>query len=415
MARQTTMNKEKRALKKVLEELLIIPSPSEREERLREHIVSKLNETGFTSEVDEYGNILAVRGKAKKGKYIMLNAHMDNVSFFGRRRHSSYFDYSGYSGINYGYGYDDYNDYDDYGIYGGYNRTYYNNDTHTTQSMVTTLESFNVYDVSTPEAVERLKKKVDGGLITLEQGEFFSGGNYVKYVPVPESKSHELRKTVKTPDEKLADLIIANKDTKLLLPVPVPVPVKEEKKKDEKPLEDRKYICGQSKHYDGSVFRSKDGEPIGGDDKCGIAIILFLAQTTDLPLKVCLTVEEEIGCIGIKHVDPDFFKDVRYSLTVDRKGNDNLIYSAASTKLYHDPEFLITMVSAGIREDILVKLEHGAMADVIEISEYVPDCCNMSVGYYDAHTDREVIALNDLHSSFRWVRRAVTDLYEGIR
>ena len=44
------------------------------------------------------------------------------------------------------------------------------------------------------------------------------------------------------------------------------------------------------------------------------------------------SVSEEIGCVGVKHAiehNAEFFKDIKYSGTVDRRGNGDLLNKSA--------------------------------------------------------------------------------------
>ena len=48
---------------------------------------------------------------------------------------------------------------------------------------------------------------------------------------------------------------------------------------------------------------------IGGDDKCGVFLCLEMLDTLD-NVKVALFVSEEIGCVGSRQADPEFFSKI---------------------------------------------------------------------------------------------------------
>lgn len=64
-----------------LKKMCLIPSPSGREEKMREYILSRLPE-GMPYTIDRMGNLLiSVKGKNGPARRLMLAAHMDEVGF----------------------------------------------------------------------------------------------------------------------------------------------------------------------------------------------------------------------------------------------------------------------------------------------------------------------------------------------
>jgi di/tripeptidase len=337
-----------------LEKLLKISNPSRKEGKIRELIVEHLKKYKFNVEVDKAGNVLAVRGS--KDRYVMLNAHMDSV-YEKRGCYSSYY-------------YDDDED-EDESVTGSY------------------LVKSYLYDYIEQE----------------------TGKKIFDYKGQPSTLVYNTDKEVKTPIIKPLD----KEEYKALLNDAYKYLFGDYKKKDDdSDNNERQYECFDDK-YDGISFKSTDGEPIGGDDKCGLAIIMTIAQTTNIPLKICLSIAEEIGCVGIDEVSPQFFDDVDYSLTLDRRGDTDLIYQVSRRKLYSDVDFLLTIIRAGIEVGVMPTLSEGMLADVMIISEYVENCCNMSVGYYSPHTDKEVIVLDDLYNSYNWVKESIRLLYKDVK
>ena len=148
---------------------------------------------------------------------------------------------------------------------------------------------------------------------------------------------------------------------------------------------------------------------LGGDDKCGGAIALTLAALTTIPLKIVASVQEEIGCVGIKQVDPDFFEDVAYALVLDRRGANHLIVSIAGCLLCQGV-FAAALMRAAATTDLLVYAAEGSLSDALTLSQYIPNVVNMSVGYYHPHTLDEQVSLSDLWRSYQWVHEALGSL-----
>lgn len=139
-------------------------------------------------------------------------------------------------------------------------------------------------------------------------------------------------------------------------------------------------------------------EGLGADDKNGIWIALRMLEKFDV-LKCSFFVGEEIGCVGSLNADIEWFKDCRFVLQVDRKGNDDFVTTISSDLC--SKEFIEDVncelygykVSNGLMTDVDTLRENG-----LEIS-----CCNMSCGYYYPHTDYEITIWEDLLKCFGFV------------
>lgn len=137
---------------------------------------------------------------------------------------------------------------------------------------------------------------------------------------------------------------------------------------------------------------------IGGDDKCGIYAALHCLA--NLPAcKAAFFVDEEIGCIGSGAAEMSFFKDCRFILQADRRGNADFVTDISgplsSDRFQRDVKPLLT--SHGFR------FSHGAMSDVMALRDNGCGiaCANISAGYYQPHQACEYIHLPDLLKTCR--------------
>ncbi len=87
--------------------------------------------------------------------------------------------------------------------------------------------------------------------------------------------------------------------------------------KDFKAIETRDIIFGYSPS-------NHQIEGPGCDDKNGIFIALEALKKYEC-LKAVFFREEEIGCRGSSHAEMEFFKDCRFVIQCDRRGNSDLI------------------------------------------------------------------------------------------
>jgi putative aminopeptidase FrvX len=140
---------------------------------------------------------------------------------------------------------------------------------------------------------------------------------------------------------------------------------------------------------------------LGADDRAGVSMILnLLKEVGDYrevpPLKFIFTVGEEEGQYGAESIDPDFFEDVSFGISLDRKNCKDIVYKSNS-KEYSNLEFAerVARVSSRIfsEENAFVPCQ-GGISDLRVWSEKdTRPCVNLSVGYFDEHTDEERLDL----------------------
>lgn len=146
---------------------------------------------------------------------------------------------------------------------------------------------------------------------------------------------------------------------------------------------------------------SREKGILGADDRAGVSIILnLLKEVGDYrevpPLKFIFTVGEEEGQYGAESIDPDFFEDVSFGISLDRKNCKDIVYKSNS-KEYSNLEFAerVARVSSRIfsEENAFVPCQ-GGISDLRVWSEKdTRPCVNLSVGYFDEHTDEERLDL----------------------
>lgn len=149
--------------------------------------------------------------------------------------------------------------------------------------------------------------------------------------------------------------------------------------------------------------KSHAQQGLGADDKNGIFICLELLRKFDV-MKVAFFVGEEVGCEGSGSVDLAFFKDCRFIIEPDRRGSSDLITSmycgdVCSKKFLNDIGY----------EDYGYRIDRGTVTDVGELVERGVgiSCLNLSCGYYNAHTDEEMVVLPHLENCLNFVSHIV--------
>ena len=136
------------------------------------------------------------------------------------------------------------------------------------------------------------------------------------------------------------------------------------------------------------VISSKDG--IGGDDRCGIFMILELVDRGYRP-SILFCEDEEIGGVGsqkfckTKYVDD--LKEMNYLIELDRVNADDAVFYDCGNMEFKT--FILD--NTGYKKAI------GSFSDISELS---PVCdvasVNFSCGYYNAHTTQEYVVMSEM-------------------
>lgn len=144
--------------------------------------------------------------------------------------------------------------------------------------------------------------------------------------------------------------------------------------------------------------RDKDKKRIGvgGDDKNGIFVCLYLLERID-NIKVIFFSQEESGGIGSSNIDINIFSDCKFLGSVDRwNGHDFINKYSGDFTISNDLKKAIL--------PILNKYDYsfnsGLFTDSFNVMERDVNisCFNVSCGYYSHHSDSEYIDLNELYN-----------------
>ena len=156
------------------------------------------------------------------------------------------------------------------------------------------------------------------------------------------------------------------------------------------------------------------GDPtgIGGDDKAGVFACLTLLE--ELPnVKAAFFVSEETGCHGSKVADPEFFKNVGYGIQFDAPENWMVTEYCWGQQLFdRESEFFEvcdTILTEGMGED-REYLVHP-YTDVYALrGKFDFSCINFSIGYYDYHSSREYVVVEDVFNGIEMGRKMIEQL-----
>lgn len=141
---------------------------------------------------------------------------------------------------------------------------------------------------------------------------------------------------------------------------------------------------------------SKDG--IGGDDRCGVYMILDIINEFKPSILFCE--DEEIGGIGSRKFCASKFidelKDMNYLIELDRANSNDAVFYDCDNEEF--TQFILD--NTGYKEAF------GSYSDISELS---PECkiasVNLSCGYYNAHTNAEHVIIEEMERTIEVVKK----------
>jgi hypothetical protein len=155
--------------------------------------------------------------------------------------------------------------------------------------------------------------------------------------------------------------------------------------------------------FDGNLIKTDGKTTLGADDKAGITILLWMIQN-NVPGLYYFFIGEEVGCIGsgkaaksmdFSHINPvpksGFYKgNYDRIISFDRRDVGSVITFQSSSRCCSD-DFADALCRElnQTRKMSYKKDTGGVYTDSAEFTHLVPECTNVSVGYYKEHTTNE--------------------------
>lgn len=153
----------------------------------------------------------------------------------------------------------------------------------------------------------------------------------------------------------------------------------------------------QKLDFDGTFIRLADGSGsncLGADCVAGIWIMSEMIQAK-VPGLYIFHAAEEIGCEGSRAIAekaPEFLNGIKAAVAFDRWGIDSVItHQGSRTASDAFGESMMAQLPARFRLD-----PTGMVTDTKMYRTLVPECTNISVGYYDHHKPTERLDVEHL-------------------
>ena len=154
------------------------------------------------------------------------------------------------------------------------------------------------------------------------------------------------------------------------------------------------YECKDSE--DARTVIRANKRTLGGDDRCGLYIMLETMKKLNVRPYICVTHDEEKGCIGANEFVckmPYNESEIKFMIELDRRGSNDLVFYESSS----NTEFVkFCEDSTGWKEAI------GSFSDICEFMESWKICgVNMSCGYYCEHTANEYVVIEEMLNTIK--------------
>ncbi len=129
---------------------------------------------------------------------------------------------------------------------------------------------------------------------------------------------------------------------------------------------------------------------IGGDDRCGVYMIMQLVR--DFKCHVLFCEDEESGGQGAnKFTAANIKPNVNFIVEMDRRGNNDAVFYRCD-----NPEFTDFVLGFGFMEN------HGTFTDISVVAPYLKTAAvNISAGYYNEHRQHEHIDMLAVENNIR--------------
>ena len=136
-----------------------------------------------------------------------------------------------------------------------------------------------------------------------------------------------------------------------------------------------------------------NGAPLGADDGAGCAMLMHLIHSGVRGYYI-FSQGEECGGIGAKHIATHhipLLKQFDRAIAFDRRGIDSVISHQGYGRCASDVFCQALADALNLHNDNLMYSpdDTGVYTDTAEFVDDIPECTNISVGYYNEHGDRE--------------------------
>ena len=159
-----------------------------------------------------------------------------------------------------------------------------------------------------------------------------------------------------------------------------------------------------------TVIQDKDClVQVGGDDRTGVAIELWLAMKTDLPMALLFTTDEEIGLLSARQVEFPELMNFELLVQIDRgnQPNQQIVTQVAGIQLCEE-SLANLLVRLSRKQGIPRQKVTGYGTDVVAIKARgkCRNAINLTCGYHNSfgHHPSEYIVIHEAEETMEYVK-----------
>jgi di/tripeptidase len=126
-------------------------------------------------------------------------------------------------------------------------------------------------------------------------------------------------------------------------------------------------------------------------------------------LKASFFVCEEIGMLGSKECDPNFFNNVGYAIQFDAPTGNWFSISCNGINLWNE-EFG-SVVTPLLESNNITNFSYDPFTDVVQLKKKFDFCCSVLFsGYYRQHTKDEYVVVEDVYNGIKTGKNLIQKL-----
>jgi len=134
---------------------------------------------------------------------------------------------------------------------------------------------------------------------------------------------------------------------------------------------------------------------LGADDTAGIWLMLEMIKA-GIAGTYIIHYGEEVGCIGssaLSRHNPEFLRQFQAAIAFDRAGYGDVITHQMGQRTCSDAFATALSTQLGGQYQ---PCDKGSYTDTYEYAHIIPECTNLSVGYFNQHTENESLDMGFL-------------------
>ena len=145
-----------------------------------------------------------------------------------------------------------------------------------------------------------------------------------------------------------------------------------------------------------NMIKTDGNSILGGDDKAGVTLMLYMIKSK-VPGLYVFFMGEEVGCVGSralstwveKNKNDERYKDINKVVSFDRKGTSSVITYQMGERCCSD-DFAESLITEFKRVGLTYRTDTGGvLTDSVHFTDLYSECTNLSTGYFSQHMNSE--------------------------